>query len=157
MNLAYSRLKKRLAKLNLKSFTFDDVLRICKNESIHLRTMNLPDKIRGYYTSELKKKYRKKYIVLNEKLSSFESLFVALHELVHHYLHISMQRKQTFYCRIDELNDSKQDQEAEMMALIMLIPKGHLLEYAQMPAEELHPYLQKLLVKRQHIFEKFGV
>ena len=155
MNIAYSRLKRKLKYLNIRAYTWDDVARICQKERITIHSYAMNESVKGYYSNELRRVYRKRIIVLNSKLSEFERLFVALHEIVHHFLHVSTDKKQMFHCRTAKLNNSKQDVEADNLALMMAIPQPMLLELAEASFEDINPFLQEKLVLRRNLFEKF--
>lgn len=156
MNFAFSRMKKVFKKLNEREFNFEDFQKITKRQRIAVATYSMHENVRGYYTNEIRKVYRKKCIVLNEKLSEFERLYVAYHELAHHFLHVSSSSKQTYFCRLNELSESKYDAEADAIALIMLIPKKLLLELYQTSFENINPFFQGLLLRRKAIYDTSG-
>lgn len=160
MNLAFSRIRQIFKKFGQKQYTYEDFLRICRRERINIGFRDdLPTAIKGYYLSELRRVYRKKWIVLNDKLSPEERLYVAFHELVHHFLHSSYTNRELFYCRAKNLQDSAQDAEAEAIALVMILPAQKLLELMNTPFEEIRGFSTENLIKRKRIFERndFGV
>lgn len=156
MHFAFSRMKKQFKKLNEKEYNFEDFQKIAKRQRIYVATYTMHDNVRGYYSNEIRKVYRKKYIVFNERLSEFEHLYVAYHELAHHFLHASNTSKQTYFCRLSELSESKYDAEADAIALIMLIPKKLLLDLHETSFEHINPFFQKLLVRRKAIYDLSG-
>lgn len=155
MNLAYSRLKKKFRRFNKHAFSWQDVLKICHRERINIVFMPLIDAVKGYYTTTLKTKYRKKYIVLNNKLSSLECLFVALHELIHHFLHVTDQRTQTYYCRATELIESKEETEAYALAMMMFIPKPQLIEMLEEDTEYWDPLRLDYFTQRKFLYQTY--
>ncbi len=159
MNLAFSRMKKIFRKFGDKEYTFDDFCRIARRERINLSTYKMHESVRGYYCSERRRVYRKKFIVFNETLSQSERLYVAFHELAHHFLHSNYTNRELFYCRAKQLTDSAQDAQAEAAALVMIIPARRLLELADTPFDEIHGFAPEMLIKRQRIFENgdFGI
>lgn len=157
MNAAYSKLKKTFKKLNQREYTFDDFERIAKRQRIKIATYSMSENVRGYYSTDLRKVYRKKCIVFNDCLSKYERLYVAFHELAHHFLHVTLSTKQTYFCRAFELTEIKQDLEADALALIMMIPQKLLFEMAATNFEDVNPFFANLLIRRQAIYENFGV
>lgn len=159
MNLAFSQMKKLFAKFNEKAYAFDDFLRICRRERINVVTYKMPESVRGYYCSERKRIYRKKWIVFNELLTETQRLYVAYHELAHHFLHVQLASKQTFYCRLARLEETRHDCEAEAISLMFILPAAKLVELYETPFDELYPFTQEMLIKRQRIFEQndFGI
>lgn len=156
MNVAYSRLRKIFKKLNRHEYTYEDFLKIAKRQCIHLETYAMTENVRGYYSTELRKVYRKKCIVFNDCLSTYERLYIAYHELAHHFLHATLSTKQTYFCKVFELTESKHDLEADAMALIMMIPQKLLFEMQATNFEDINPFFAGLLVRRQAIFENHG-
>lgn len=156
MFFAISRMKKLLRKFNKRSYTLDDVYQICRRERINIVFYPMVNGVRGYYQTERKRVYRKKYICLNEKLSKSEWLEVLLHELVHHFLHVSGSRRQTFYCRLAHLNDSKQDLEADAISLILEIPQKKLLELYESSFNDITEFSHEKLKKRLWVYQNHG-
>lgn len=156
MNLAYSRLKTFFKKINFKEHSYEDFEKLARRHRIHLTTYKMPENVRGYYSTTKRRIYRKKAIVFNENLSPMERLYVAYHELVHHFLHVSCTITQTFYCKFGELNDSKYDLEADTLALILIIPKWKLYELKHTPPEFIDPFLISILPRREKIYLDFG-
>lgn len=155
MNQAYSLLKKRFRKFNRHAFSWDDVVRICRRERINIVYMPLLDHVKGFYTTTLKTKYRKKYIVLSDKLSDLERLFVALHELIHHFLHVTGERTQTYFCRATELVNSKEETEAYALAMMMLIPKPLLIEVLDEDTEHWEPLQLDYFTQRKWLYHNY--
>ena len=159
MNHAFSQMKRIFKKFGHREYTFDDFLKIARRARINIETRQLPEKVRGYYVSELRRVYRKKWIVFNDSLSAEEKLYVAFHELAHHFLHSGYMDKTLFYCRAKRIMESAQDAEAEAVALVMILPAAKLIELTDTPFDEIRGYSMENLIKRQRIFEKddFGV
>lgn len=157
MNLAYQRLKKAVPRLNEREYTLDDFERIARRERIRVADCPLPDGVRGYYTSTKRRVYRKKWIVFNNRLSHDERLLVGLHELVHHFLHASFLDRSTFFCRAARSFDSRNDLEADTLALVWLIPRPKLLHLTTETADSIPAALVPSLIRRQWILEKYNI
>jgi len=157
VNLAYSRLKKIFKKFNEREFTYEDFLKISRRKRISIYSYSMNENVRGYYSTNLRRVYRKKCIVFNDCLSETERLYVAYHELAHHFLHVTLTTQQTFYCKAFELTEAKHDTEADTIALIMVIPQKTLFAMHDTPFEDINPFLREKLIKRQQIFHDFGV
>lgn len=154
MNQAFSRMKQIFKQFGKRQYTYEDFLRIARRYRINIVTRKLPDKIRAYYQCEIRKVYRKKWIVFNENLSVEEKLHVAFHELAHHFLHSSYTNKTIFFSRAKRAQDSAQDCEAEAVALVMRLPAQKFLELIDTPFEEIRDFTIDQLIRRQRIFEK---
>lgn len=141
--------------LNVRAYDWDMVKAILKRERIKLVFYPMPDKSKGYYQNELRKVYRKRIIVINEKLSEFERLFVVLHELVHHFLHVTGAKRIIFNWHIAKLNDSQEDREANTLSLILGIPQKDLFEMSETHFEEINPMYAEKLKERQTVYEEF--
>ena len=152
MNQASSRIKQIFKKFNIFSVSFDDGLKICRRERINVVFYPMADCIKGYYSNVLIKKYRKKFIIINEKLLPVERWFVLLHELIHHFLHRSSERRQLFYCRAVELIESREELEARTFALMLMYPQKKLIELSGENLDYLSDYEQDLLVQRNFIY-----
>lgn len=157
MNAAFSRMKKLFKKFNLREFNFEDFEKIARRERINIANYKMHANVRGYYTNELRKVYRKKCIVFNEGLSDIERLYIAFHELAHHYLHVTLENKQIYFCRLNELNEAKFDLEADAVAVVMMIPKKLLIELNETCFEELDLFTQDILIRRRWILKNHGV
>lgn len=156
MNNALSRMRKLLKKFNKHSYSIEDVYKIAKRERINIRFYKMLDGVRGYYQTERKRVYRKKYICLSEKLNQAEILEVLLHEIVHHFLHVSGNKQQTFFCRVAHLNDSKNDLEADAISLILEVPQAKLLELYETNFENITEFSQEKLLRRWRVYNDHG-
>lgn len=154
MNKAYSRLKKKMKWLNVRPYTWDDVKAILKREHIRLRVYPMPEQTKGYYVNELRNVYRKKTICINEKTPESERLLVVLHELVHHFLHVTDSKRIIFNWHIARLNDSKEDREANALSLMLAIPQKDLLELSETYFEDINPMLVDKLKQRLDVYEE---
>ncbi len=157
MKVALSRMKEVLKKFNKLGFTIDDVYKIAKRERVNIVFYAMGDGVKGYYQTERKRVYRKKYICLNEKTSKDEILSVLLHELAHHFLHVSPAvSRQTFFCRAVQLTNSKQDAEADAVALILEIPQAKMFELMDTNFEDITEFTPEKLKKRLWVYRNHG-
>ena len=152
---AFSRMSEHFKKFNEKQFDLEDFQMIARRQRINLASYPMNAQIKGYYCSERKRIYRKKFIVFNEKISKNEKLYVAFHELAHHFLHSQANNYSTFYCKLARLNDSKADLEADRVALLMICPLPKFLELFQTPFDEITEFSSEILIRRQRIFETY--
>ncbi len=151
MLLSINKIKEVFPDFNEREHTADDFWRVAKQNKIIVREE--PLLIDGYF-----KVYRKRpYILINSNLPEFERLLTAFHELTHYLLDAPYKKSSVLLYRDVQKLESIQEQRAEEIALVLLIPKWKLLELEETPFEDLHPYTQQLLVKRQRIFEKHKI
>lgn len=157
MNLIYSQIKDLYNHFDKRQHSYDDFEVLAKRENVKIRLVEYPEHIKGYYCIRKNKKYTEKFIVINKNLSSFEKLYVAFHEWAHSRLHVPFNAREYFYCSLHEKTHEKQEKEADTIALIMLIPRWLLFQLQDTPFDELHPYTQEILIKRQKLYEDQGV
>lgn len=140
MMLAYSRIKQLVPEFNRATFTRRQIaaLALKFNCEIYERKQ----KKFGYYVPDKSGDY----IFIDSRISApfyFEVLF---HEIVHLLIH--------YPC---EFLTRKQDFEAENLALVFLVPKRTLFEYHQTPFDHIDKRLIPYLIRRQRIFEHYGI
>ena len=91
-------------------------------------------------------------IALHSDLEGYTKLWVYLHELAHHWLHVP--RDDFFYSEFSYLMETKEDLEADAIATPMVIPKGWLKEPGLFDLWE-QGYPASLLERRKLIWERF--
>lgn len=151
MNLSIDKIKKYFPEFNERAHDENDFWRIAQKTKTVVRVE--PLLIEGYYEY----KNRKHCILINSNLSYFEWLLTAFHELTHRILDAAWKKSNVLLKRDVEKLKQKQEQRAEDVALILLIPKQMLFDLQNTPFEEVNPFLQKYLPRRQEVFRKKGL
>lgn len=151
-------MKRAFPKLNLKAYTYEDVERIATKNRIKITICDYSPDILGYYCVRKTAKRTKRFIVLNSSLDEIGRTFIGLHELAHYFLHVPTSPRQWFYCRRNAIRThSKHDCEADAFALIAMIPIWMMIDLEASSAEDIHPALAELLIKRKALWEKHGI
>ena len=151
MYLTTSRIKEVFPDFNERPHDESDFWRAAKKERVIVREE--PLLIDGYY----KVCRNKPYILINSELAAVDWLLTAFHELAHHLLDAPYKKSSVLLYRDLQVFESKQERRAEQVALVLLVPQKQLAELENTPFDELHPYTQKLLIKRQRIYEEYGI
>ncbi|MBS4027204.1 MAG: hypothetical protein KGZ58_01095 [Ignavibacteriales bacterium] len=151
MNLSLEKIKETFPFINEKAYTSNDFWRVAK--SLKIIVKEEPLLIDGYYKVEK----GKPVILINIDLPPVEWTLTAFHELVHHLLDFPYKKSSVLLYRDVQKMQSIQEERAEAIALILMIPILKLKELEETPFDQPHPFTQKVLVKRQRIFERFGV
>ena len=138
----------RLARFgwNRRVLTADDFYEICERERIEV--IETPLSNDGFYVVW----HKRKFIVLNSKLRGVRWLHVAFHELAHHLLHAP----QSIGFR-GLRPDTKQEREAEALALCALIPEPLLRQMLTWEIEDEYGYTRDILEARLKVLDEFGV
>jgi Zn-dependent peptidase ImmA (M78 family) len=131
---------------NQRILTEDDFHKICDCERITVLEMDVSS---SFYMSVA----GQAFIVLSKKLKGLKKTFVEFHELAHHFLHGERNTTSAFYFN---LLDSKNEFEADALALIALLPISSLSSFDFL---EEHPnrYARKLYKDRQRLNFLYGV
>ncbi len=151
MNLIFDKIKEVFPEFNQREHTADDFWFVAKKEKIWVKEE--PLLIPGYY--QVCK--NKPCILINSNLSAFDWLLTAFHELTHHILDVPYKKSSILLYRKVQRLQNIQERRAEEIALILLVPKIMLEKLENTPFDQLHPFTQKLLVKRGRIFEKHRI
>jgi hypothetical protein len=109
MNLAYSRLKEILPKLNEEVITPETIFAAFKTLDIEYHELSLKEN--GYYVPASESETGKDYVFLKRGLTQFLWHETLAHESIHSFIHIPV----LFLLRKHEL-------EAEVLALICMMP-----------------------------------
>lgn len=140
MNLTYRILRERVSSFNRRSHGESTFHRIRKR--IDCDFDEKPRQKKGYYVTD----ESGDVIFIDSRLSGKTRLEVLYHELTHALIHYPA----SFLERRNQL-------QAEIFSLIFLIPRKELFEYMNTPFEEIDSRLVPFLIRRQRIFERFGV
>jgi Zn-dependent peptidase ImmA (M78 family) len=136
---------------NKREHLAEDFWLLAKSEKIVVKEERLL--IQGYY-----KVYKKKPVILiNSDLPPLEWLKTAFHEITHHILDSPYKKSSILLYRDVQKLENKQEERAEAVALILLVPQWKLKELENTPFDQLHPYTQELLTRRQYVFRKYGI
>lgn len=148
MNLLLSTMSRHFSGLNHRQFTMADVTAIAERERICLTFAEYPKNIKGYYLVANKKQT---HIVINSSAAPCIRLFTALHELAHHFLHVS--------CYASPIEcDRRNDLQANNFALIAMIPFWKLCEIQAVGLGETEcAELQQLFERRLNVWEQYGI
>lgn len=149
MNLLIKRLLKSIPQLNRRELTESDFYKLCRKEKIQLGELPLQKTIFGYYTNYS----GKSYIIINSNLPKIRWLEVAFHELGHHYLHAPV--PQSVFFDSNRLSP-KQEQEAQTLAVLALIPISVLQKLEQDP-DIMFDYPLHLIEERIKLFKENGI
>lgn len=140
LNLTYRILQNRIPSFNRRSHNETDFHRI--RRAFNCDFIEKTQDRAGYYVTDISGDY----IFIDKRIGGMHRTEVLFHELVHLCLH--------YPCRFLH---HKQQFEAELFALILLIPKKDLFDAMQINFEELDLRMIPYLKKRKYIFERFGV
>jgi Zn-dependent peptidase ImmA (M78 family) len=89
-------------------------------------------------------------IFLSDELRGAERLFIAFHELAHHWLHPP--GVQMFHGLSTEVED-----EADIVAVCALIPRTVLMHYWPGEIAELYGYPPRWVELRREVFDRWGI
>lgn len=144
MKLSLKKLEKY--GFNKRELTETDFYAICEREKI---TVLETDASASFYMSVS----GKSFIVLKKNLRGLKRTFTMFHELAHHFLHGGRGVNQAFYFG---LLDTKQEFEADAIALLALVPLSCLNSFDFL---ETHPnrYAKKLYRERQRLYFLYGI
>jgi len=134
---------------NVKVFTQDDFEYYCDRDGIVVKETPLEKP--GLYI------YRdgQPQIFLNDELRGVQRLFIAFHELAHHWLHPS--DVQMFHGMITHGLSAQVELEANIVAICCLIPKTILTHYWPSEIVELHGYTHDLVNFRCEVFDQWKI
>lgn len=154
MNLIFERIKKVFPKLNIEPVSETDFWRVVNRENIFVHFWKLKKGVNGFYGVNRRYKIARRYIVINADLIQKNWLRTALHELNHHFLHVPSSDLEVYFS--SKHRGDRQDNEAEDLMLIEMIPLPMLIQMSRMPFEEIEPELVELLIRRKRLNERTG-
>ena len=141
-----------LAKLsrvgfNRHSLTMDDFYKLCAHEDI---TVLFEDIDSSFYM----KVDEFKFIVLSKKLSAFETIYTAFHELCHAMLGQHQPVRACFF----GLDDSEEEQLANDFATIAIMPqRGVCNTAAFIETNGVSELAMRMYARRVWIYEHWGI
>jgi Zn-dependent peptidase ImmA (M78 family) len=130
---------------NVKVLTQDDFDYYCDCDGIAVS--ETPLEVPGLYIC----RNGQPEILLSDELRGAERLFIAFHELAHHWLHPP--GIQMFH----GLPSPRVELEADVVAICALIPKTTLTHYWPSEIAELHGYTHDLVNFRCEIFDRWRI
>ncbi len=130
---------------NIRVFTEDDLHYYCDQAGIEIieRPLEQPGTLIPRDDGKLQ-------LFLNSEMRGAERLFVALHELGHHFLHSPGIQ---FFLGWDQLSET----EADIFAACAMIPITVLKNYWPSEVAELYGYPSGLVDLRWEIWERWGI
>ncbi len=156
MELLLKTMKRHFPQLNRKPYGLEDVEKIALAKGVHLKFAPYNEDILGYFCIDRSRKKVSKHIVINDTLGPIMRDVVSLHEICHFFYHAPVCSQDWFYCRKSaEHKTNKHDCEADMFALIAMIPLSLLIELNA--AEYIEPDLIPLCTRRQKIWKEYGL
>ena len=135
--------------LNEFVWTDDYIDRVVEGEGIEI--INSSGKFSWYMTVE-----NEPFIVLPRRLKGLRRTFALLHELGHHFRHYGETPNQAFFHGLHDVQDAKDEAEADAFALVALIPLDKIDSFDFL---EEHPnrYARKLFEDRKKLKFLYGV
>ncbi len=101
---------------NRRPFAEESVLRICRREKIELVEYPLSGTPGSYMRVG-----GRAIITVDSRLRGLRRVYVLLHELAHHFLHVPPDVTVAYFFRLRP--DTKQEHEAEVFASVALLPE----------------------------------
>ena len=138
MHFAYSRLKILIPGFNRRSFRREDIKELVFSRGAYL----IEDRFKkpGYYATD----GTDDFIFIDNRLRGFNYYDALFHEVTHFLLHYPC-----FFLH------SKHQYEAELLAVLFMIPRRKLFEYFYTPFELIDSRLVPFLIRRQRFYELY--
>ena len=147
MIFALAKFSGLIKAFNRRPLTERDFIKGCQSLGITIGWANMPV-LRGFHTNI----NGQITIFLDRKLKGPELLFVAFHELAHAVLHES---RDPVSVNFFNQSESDQEEEADAVALLALIPTKHARHLRPEDAE--HPFWGMVSEKRVSLFRRIGL
>lgn len=145
-------IRRAIPWFNRRAGTEKDFWAICQRENIHVDFWRLAKGVRGFYGINRKYKVPRKYIVIDVNLrNSGDWLLTAFHELAHHFLHAPYSDREVYFSSKHTAN--WQDDEADMIAYALLIPRRKYIELSRMTLDEICEFSTEDLIRRKDYFD----
>jgi Zn-dependent peptidase ImmA (M78 family) len=141
------KIKAILPRWNETPFGEDEFYEIVARENISVCEIDLP--LKGAYL----RVNGKPIICLNATLRGIERLVIMYHELAHHFLHAPRPQSLLFSSNLS----SKEEHEAQIFALIAVIPLRELKALMTSPDYEDFQYAHHIIKERYEIFERYRI
>lgn len=136
---------------NEKAFTETDILRLCRRERIKIVEYQLTASPGFYYVCK-----GRPFITIDSRLRGTRCLYVMLHELGHHFLHVPPGMIGAHFFRLRP--GTKQEHEAEFFAAVALIPERRLRRLLSTPRDEWDDGISEEMVTiRLKVLELYGI
>ena len=136
---------------NKRAFTEEDVLRICRREKIELVEYALSGTPGSYMRVG-----GRAIITVDSRLRGLRRLYVLLHELGHHFLHVPPDVTVAYFFRLRP--DTKQEFEAEAFAAVALLPEPLLRRILAEGGDfEGEGFTRDVVELRLKVLDRYGV
>jgi len=143
----------QVAGFGERSLNAEDFWRIAERERIEV--IEKPLMVNSFYFVCKMGDVEVRRIYINSNLSRAEWLESALHELAHHFLH-PQESFTPLFCKASHDFSSRIEREAEICALVALIPLSTLLKLEAEP-EILESEFWVLIPRRLRVYLAYGV
>lgn len=160
-NLFTTMTKRRLfPELNQRVYSMAHVEKIAAKERIRVVFDECLPGILGYLCHKQTgaRKRTRRIIVIDRQLGELERTYVAMHEIAHHFLHIPISARLWFACpSTAKITRSKHDHEADVFALIALIPAPLMIDLDAVQYEDVDPAFRRLCERRKReVWDRYG-
>lgn len=136
---------------NKRAFTEDDVLRICRR--LKVQVVEYP--LTGTPGSYMRVGGRA-FITVDSRLRGVRRLYVMLHELAHHLLHVPPDATVAYFFRLRP--HTKQEFEAEVFAAVALLPEPLLRRIISEGGDfEGEGFTRDIIEFRLKVLDRYGV
>lgn len=136
---------------NKGAFTEDDILRICRREKIELVEYPLSGSPGSYMRVG-----GRSIIAVDSRLRGVRRLYVLLHELAHHLLHVPPDVTVAYFFRLRP--HTKQEFEAEVFATVALLPEPTLRRILAEGGDfEAEGFTRDIVEFRLKVLDRYGV
>ena len=149
MRLITEKLNRLGVGWNERSLTETDFYRLCKRFKVNV--VEMPLRTDGFY-------YRVKgrdYIAIDSRLTGARKLLVQFHELAHFLLHTPESGATANFHGVGRR--TRQEREADAVALCSLIPRHRLESHELTEICELEDLSPEMLASRCEILERYGI
>jgi Zn-dependent peptidase ImmA (M78 family) len=141
----------RRYRWNRRAFTEEDFRRIRRREQIELIEYPLSGSL-GFYVAG----GGRRFIAIDSRLRGVRRLYVLLHELAHHFLHVPPDVTAAHFFRLRP--DTKQEHEAEVFAAVALLPEPLLRRLLSEGADlEEEGFTKDVVEFRLKVLDLYGV
>jgi hypothetical protein len=155
MNHSYEILKSKIPGFNRRQQTEADFWKLLKRERIIFVTWKMPDGGRAFYGVNKKGRKTYRFIVMDEDLFKSDGwLEIALHELVHHFLHVPGGKLKVYWSKPGL--QGRHDRQADMFSLLMRIPLPLFRELCETPFDQITQFTREELIERKRLYERYG-
>jgi Zn-dependent peptidase ImmA (M78 family) len=136
---------------NVRAFTEEDVLRICRRLKVKVIEYPLSGTLGSYMRVG-----GRAFITVDSRLRGVQRLYVLLHELAHHLLHVPEDVTVAYFFRLRP--HTKQEYEAEVFAAVALLPEPVLRRIIYEGGDfEGEGFTQDIIEFRLKVLDRYGV